>query len=134
MQAQTPSSILIVYFQMSKYVPRDPKGLLKWMTESMNLIFIKIFLFLQLPNTYLNSTFEELSYYITQPCTTDMERVRAIFSWLTSFDVPKLLKDVKDTPMEGSPLEYLGKIKKKKGNKAFMFAYLCLYVDVHTLD
>ena len=75
---------------------------------------------------YLNGTFEELAYHMTKICKTDMERIRAIFSWLTSRDIASLVKGSRGSVKDGSPMDYVKKINNRKGNLAYMFAHLCL--------
>ncbi len=79
----------------------------------------------QCPYSYLNTTFDDLADHLTEDCGTDLEKARACFSWLCSVDLAVLEEENDEYPEEGSPLDFLLKIKEYKSNHAHIYARLC---------
>ncbi|XP_055886104.1 uncharacterized protein LOC106062437 isoform X1 [Biomphalaria glabrata] len=79
---------------------------------------------LQIPPELNRSTFRELVEFLTAPLEgTDLERVRAIFRWVTSVDVFSVQMDT--PPPRNSPIEYFYKIQTNQGNHAHLLSGLC---------
>ena len=72
----------------------------------------------------LYQTFDELAEYLLEDCTTDLEKVRALFIFTTSLDINKIQETLQKLPEQGTPLDYLLKIHWQMGNHAHFFAQL----------
>ncbi|XP_025109760.1 uncharacterized protein LOC112573518 isoform X2 [Pomacea canaliculata] len=85
---------------------------------------------LKTPTKLLLGTFRELVVYLTSnPDWDDLEKVRAIFRWVTSVDVFSL-EENGEAPKQ-SPMDYFFKIRNNLGNHAHLFSGLCQMAGIH---
>ena len=70
-------------------------------------------------------TLEDLVRHLTEGCQTEMSKLRSIFTWLTSIDIPSLEHVVETLPDPHTPLDYLLKLHWRLTNYAYFFAQLC---------
>ena len=71
-------------------------------------------------------TLKSLTKRLTSPYRTDTEKVRSLFTWVTSLNIEKLQFCLAELPdRKNTPLEILLRIHWKIGNHAHFFAQLC---------
>ncbi|KAJ8304237.1 hypothetical protein KUTeg_017820 [Tegillarca granosa] len=76
----------------------------------------------------LNNSWKDLTEYLTEGLTTDVQRLRSVFIWLGSQDIEGTnYENIKD---KNSPLANMKLIKDRQGSYAVMFAKLCRAVNV----
>ena len=81
----------------------------------------------QAPQTLLNQSFWELIHYLTgDDVFDDLVRVRAIYRWITRFDIEAI--EVGPEPQPDTPMEYFSKIQCDMGNIPNLFYILCTQV------
>ncbi|CAC5409821.1 unnamed protein product [Mytilus coruscus] len=81
------------------------------------------------PKSLLEGSFWELVQYLTgDDVFDDLVRVRAIYRWITSYDVQNM--EITTTPVPDTPLEYFSKIQCDMGNLANLFYILCTMAEV----
>jgi hypothetical protein len=81
----------------------------------------------QAPKSLLTGSFWDLIQYLTDDdIWDDLVRVRAIYRWITSYDIQNM--DIDITPPSDTPLEYFSKMQCDMGNLANLFYILCTYV------
>jgi hypothetical protein len=85
---------------------------------------------LQVPTLALYGDFDDVAGFLTKNCTTDVDKCRALFSWITSIDIRNLQSTLEEIPSPGSPLDYLLHINWKKGNLPSFFAKICRYIHM----
>ncbi|KAK3104804.1 hypothetical protein FSP39_010451 [Pinctada imbricata] len=78
----------------------------------------------RVPKKVVNYPLSEMVDHLTKKCRDDISKVRAIYVWLTSLNVPKLTLPIKPT-RECTCINYIEKIKKKKCNYAELISHMC---------
>ena len=78
-----------------------------------------------MPLSLLYESYEAVAGYLTEVCSSDLDRLRAVFFWTASTDLSSLQNNVDDLPEPDTPLDYLLKINWQMGNHAHFFARLC---------
>ncbi|CAD5125169.1 DgyrCDS13412 [Dimorphilus gyrociliatus] len=68
---------------------------------------------------------DEFNTYMKSISNTELELVRALFSWIASIDFSNLENKVEDLPEGGTPLDYMLKIQWNMGNHAYFLAMCC---------
>lgn len=68
---------------------------------------------------------KELVSYLTEDAPDDLAKLRSLFSWFTSIDVPSLQHVMARLPDPQTPLDFLLKLHWKLTNHAYFFAQLC---------
>jgi hypothetical protein len=78
----------------------------------------------QMPVDVLYTSYANVASYLTDDCDTELGKVRALFTWMTSVDVGKYATTLDKLPETGTPLDYLLKIHWQMGNHAYFFSTL----------
>jgi len=75
-------------------------------------------LFAQIPESLLAKSYADVAAYLTKNARNDLDKIRAIFRWTASLDLPVLQSRTTELPEPGTPLDYLLKINWRLGNHA----------------
>lgn len=75
-------------------------------------------LYVQIPESLLAKSYDDVVAYLTKKARSDLDKIRAIFLWTASLDVPNLQSRTTELPEAGTPLDYLLKINWRMGNHA----------------
>ncbi|XP_013409108.1 hillarin isoform X2 [Lingula anatina] len=79
-----------------------------------------------------HSTWTDLVQQLTAPCLSDLEKVRAIFRWITVKDLNVIEFD--ETVVEDTPLGLLRGIKYGTETYHVLFMRLCSYAGLHCVE
>ena len=88
-------------------------------------------LHIQLPSEIMYDSFEKVVEYLCASTTSEMGKLRALFTWLTSLDIGNLQSTLTTVPEAQTPLDQLLKIHWQMSNHAFFFHLLCRYDLLH---
>jgi len=72
----------------------------------------------QIPESLLAKSYADVVAYLTKSARNELDRIRAIFRWTASLDLPMLQSRTTQLPEPGTPLDYLLKINWRLGNHA----------------
>ena len=75
-------------------------------------------LHVQIPESLLAKSYADVAAYLTKNARNDLDKIRAIFRWIASLDLPTLQSRTTELPEPGTPLDYLLKINWRLGNHA----------------
>ena len=78
-----------------------------------------------MPSDLMYKSFEDVADYLCKVASTDMQKLRALFTWLTSVNVSHLQKTLLEVPEPRTPLDCLLKIHWEMSNHAHVFKLLC---------
>ncbi|XP_050413790.2 uncharacterized protein LOC126828203 isoform X1 [Patella vulgata] len=78
----------------------------------------------QAPSRLLNRPYDEVVDYLTEDLTTDLEKVRVLYRWVTAQPVDLMLAP-RNKPEGNIPMYHIWRIKHREGNYAQWFAILC---------
>ena len=79
---------------------------------------------LQIPESLLAKSYADVAAYLTKNARNDLDKVRAIFQWTASLDLPLVHSRTTELPEHGTPLDYLLRINWRLGNHANFIVHM----------
>ncbi|XP_019621801.1 PREDICTED: LOW QUALITY PROTEIN: uncharacterized protein LOC109468031 [Branchiostoma belcheri] len=76
----------------------------------------------------LSEDFASLVEHLTEPCTTELEKARVLFRWVTAQDIVNM--QFPSEPKEDSPEWHLKEIKEKREFHSALFSQLCSHAGL----